>query len=280
MANKDTIAIVAVASVVAAAILAILVVRLVKKIAATSNPLPPVQPLAHHREHQLAKFENTLPRSQTWYNSQTHLVAPDTMSARASRASLLSKNSPTVSSPGETESATLYSPMNYDHALPVPSPPFHPARPGSSSSSHVSSEQASPSSSQTPSATDHNPMPKSVSSPRPISVSSSHSTLYSKASRHTLRGTPHGPHSQIQIVLPMPLSANDLSRSASGDLRRASRIDGEVYDRSSVADRWLSPGTPSEGSPRRGSSSQNGIPAVPRVPSMYALTEMGEKRES
>ena len=36
-----------------------------------------------------------------------------------------------------------------------------------------------------------------------LKPSSSRSTLHSKSS---LRGTPHGPHSQIQIILPAPLS--------------------------------------------------------------------------
>jgi len=247
MVNKDTIVIVSVAAVVLVAVIVIVSVRLVKKVAATSNPLPPVQPLAHHREQHLAKFDNTLARSQTWYNSQTHLVAPGSVSARASRASLLSKNSPTVSSPADTESAISCSPLNYDHTLPIPSPPFHPTRVASSSSLGLSENPTPSSSSSQPQSTADNapntPFPRSLSSPRPLSVSSSHSTLYSKTSRHTLRGTPHGPHSQIQIVLPTPLGG-DISRSASGDLRRASRLDGEAYDRTSVVDRWLSPGTP------------------------------------
>ena len=63
--------------------------------------------------------------------------------------------------------------------------------------------------------------------PRPLSASSSRSTLYLESSRQNLRGTPHGPHSQTQIVLPAPLSQELL-------------LDA---DRRSVADSWVSPGT-------------------------------------
>lgn len=62
---------------------------------------------------------------------------------------------------------------------------------------------------------------------RPLSASSSRSTIYSKSSRQNLRGTPHGPHSQTPIVLPAPLSQELL-------------LDP---DRRSAADSWVSPGT-------------------------------------
>ncbi|KAF8912877.1 hypothetical protein CPB84DRAFT_1759745 [Gymnopilus junonius] len=52
--------------------------------------------------------------------------------------------------------------------------------------------------------------------------SSSRSTIYSKGSRNTLRGTPHGPHSRIEIILPTPLAGR--------------QEDKEAVE---VADRWM-----------------------------------------
>ncbi|KDR85208.1 hypothetical protein GALMADRAFT_333663 [Galerina marginata CBS 339.88] len=262
MVSRDTIIIVVVCGVIAALILLVLVARVIRKASATSNPLPPVQPLAHLREQQLAKLEGTLPRSQTWYNTQNlnHLAAPQpfgSMSARGSRASLLTKNSPV-----DEESATSCSPMSDEPSLPIPSPSFHPARPGSSSSLG-SSEPGHPPPPTSPHLDPPPPFPRSGSSSpgrrsRPLSTASSHSTIYSKASRHTLRGTPHGPHSQIQIILPTPLGTE-----TGGDVtaqRRISRFDTDSVDRRSIADRWISPGT--------ASGEDMPIP-VPRVPSMY-----------
>lgn len=58
----------------------------------------------------------------------------------------------------------------------------------------------------------HDPAPRLPRTPsssrhRPLSVASSQSTLRSKSTRQsTIRGTPHGPHSQLQIILPAPLA--------------------------------------------------------------------------
>ncbi|KJA29388.1 hypothetical protein HYPSUDRAFT_196754 [Hypholoma sublateritium FD-334 SS-4] len=63
-----------------------------------------------------------------------------------------------------------------------------------------------------PVSSSHDPIPRMPRTPsssrhRPLSVASSHSTLRSKSTRQsTVRGTPHGPHSQLQIVLPTPLA--------------------------------------------------------------------------
>ena len=48
---------------------------------------------------------------------------------------------------------------------------------------------------------------------RPLSQASSYSNLSTSASRSTLRGTPHGPHSQVQIVLPAPLAPSSTQSS-------------------------------------------------------------------
>ncbi|KAF8973782.1 hypothetical protein BDZ97DRAFT_1912243 [Flammula alnicola] len=302
--KRDTIIIVAIASAFGALVLVVSLFRFIHQRSAKSNPLPPVQPLAHHREHQLAKLENsTLPRSQTWYD-QNHLSAPQpfgSISPRGSRASLLPKNT----SPTESESAA--SSPGLDQSLPIPTHSFNTARPNSSSSLGSSDPGHSPQvifgdPLTLPRVRSVSSSPSPARRSRPLSTSSSHSTLYSKTSRNTLRGTPHSPHSQILIVLPAPLS-QELSSSASGDQRRLSRIDSVPYDdhRTSVVDRWVSgtihsehavppadpPSSPNlltkqrgsrravsaSASPSFASSHDNSMelptPPVPRVPSMY-----------
>ncbi|CAA7266641.1 unnamed protein product [Cyclocybe aegerita] len=238
-------------------------------------------PLAHHREHHIAKLEGALPRSATWY-SQHHLAAPAPFtyaSPRESRTSLLAKNSPTLSSADTAEDSSISSPVQNSPSLPLPAPSFHPARPGSSSS--LGSSDPGHGSPRSSPLEPPRHMRSSSSSPgsaprsRPLSVSSSHSTLHSKTSRHTMRGVPHGPHSQVQIVLPTPLAV-DLSASASGDFasqRRVSRFD--TTDRRSIVDRWVSPSAMT----LQPSSSYPQLPPVPRIPSMYmdsAISETGE----
>ena len=48
---------------------------------------------------------------------------------------------------------------------------------------------------------------------RPLSQASSYTNLSTSPSRSTLRGTPHGPHSQVQIVLPAPLAPGSTQSS-------------------------------------------------------------------
>lgn len=234
MVTRDTIIIIAVCGTVGLFLFVLIFVAVVKKLSAKSNPLPPIQPLAHHREQQLAKFEDSLPRSQTWYGSQTHLVPPSGFGPMGSRVSLMASNPSLMDGP---ESASSCSPTSYDRPPPLPIHSLEPPRPGSSSSLGSADPGG---------ALDRPAIPRvrSLSSSarrhRPLSMSSSHSTIRTKNSRHTLRGTPHGPHSQIQIVLPAPLGSGLNSDGAS---RRLSRFEGEGYDRTSVVDRWMSPGT-------------------------------------
>ncbi|KAF7339861.1 hypothetical protein MVEN_01902900 [Mycena venus] len=69
--------------------------------------------------------------------------------------------------------------------------------------------------------------------PRPLSVGSNGS---SAISRNTIRGVPHGPHSQVQIVLPAPLAFNNDRVSPH-----------ENSPRFSVVDQWAPPAVRSEG---------------------------------
>ncbi|KAF9535807.1 hypothetical protein CPB83DRAFT_888476 [Crepidotus variabilis] len=272
--NKDTLIIIIIFGCIGVITLLFLILRLIRHSTSTSNPLPPPQPLAHHREQELAKFrDSVLPRSQTWY--QAGQFSPNTIassgSALGSRASLLAKASPSLSADSQ-ESPTL----ELNHTLPLPNPSFH-SRPGSSHSFASSSDLTLPPS-PTPTRGSTPPLTSEISvSPRsrvpsaspshlsgPLSVSSSYSTLHSKASRrNTLRGSPHSRHSQIQIVLPAPLGIDPnapLSAPPSSLRRPLSGMNlGEAYDRRSIADKWVS-------SPSLAPEFHDSPPPVPALP--------------
>lgn len=240
--GNDTLVIIIVFSALGFLTILFVSVRLLRRSRVKSNPLPPLQPLAHHREQELAKYQDSLPRTQTWY-IPGHL-SPQTSSSSVldSSASLLAKGSPSLSAVESQEYPTF-------DGLSPPNPLFH-SRPGSSlsfGSSNDPSTPPSPSSRQpTPplSETSSSPRPKMPSTyrQRPLSMSSSNSTLLSRTSKpNTLRGTPHSRYSQIQIVLPAPLALDQPGSSPSSLRRPRSRIDvGEGYDRQSVADKWVS----------------------------------------
>ncbi|PPQ98920.1 hypothetical protein CVT24_003551 [Panaeolus cyanescens] len=314
MLSRDTIIIIAIFSALGAFILVLILVRVLNHLTSTSAPLPPIQPLAHHREHHIAKLEAAIPNEQSWYPKSTSLAAHHpfgTPSPRGSSTSLLPKHpppSPDTTTLTDLSSSSAFSPAS-SHALALPSPSFNPARPGSSSSLTSTSEPGhanSPSSASSsyisspsitprehPSLTNlrgsHNPGPSRRQ--RPMSITSSHSTIHSKASRNTLRGLPHSRHSQIQIVLPAPL-ATGTDRHAPDPSRRKTMSSYDVpdaFDRRSLVDRWVSA---SESSPeipniittagplarhsRVMSQPESSTfmtspsaPPVPRVPSMY-----------
>lgn len=197
-------------------------------------PLPPVQPLAHHREQHLARLEGSMAsRPQTWFGPTPPL--PPSIS---SNTSLLGRNSPVLSPsstgsplPSSSEIVDLPSPNH----LSLPSPSYH----ADSSSLHSSDASCSPLPSETSSAP---APPRSVSDlrslhapnrrTRPLSTSSVGS-FNSRTSRNTIRGAPHAPYSGVQIVLPTPLSSVNNSRESLSPSRHGSY-------RRSVADPWLS----------------------------------------
>ncbi|KAH9982260.1 hypothetical protein BGW80DRAFT_13835 [Lactifluus volemus] len=65
-------------------------------------------------------------------------------------------------------------------------------------------------------------------------------------SRSSVRGAPHAPHSNIQVVLPAPLSSTLHSRGASENIRgQRATISNNMYSdvwRNSLADSWVSVG--------------------------------------
>ncbi|KAF8167888.1 hypothetical protein B0H34DRAFT_683548 [Crassisporium funariophilum] len=262
MPSKDIIIIIAISIGVPTVFILFFLARFISRRTSSSAPLPQVQPLAHHREHQLSKLENSLPRAQTWYYPN-HLTTPHSFrssSPGGSKASLIAKNpeSPSPSAETITEDSAAFSPLDQDQLLPVPSPSFHSARPaspssqGSSDPGHTSpaSLWARPPNTLSTPPFDPPTIPHLRSSssspgpprrPRPHSIASS---TYSRTSRNTQRGVPHGPHSQIQIVLPAPLASNlSDARQRDQSRRPVSRFDTDSLDRRSVVDKWVLAGT-------------------------------------
>ncbi|KAJ7275289.1 hypothetical protein B0H12DRAFT_250461 [Mycena haematopus] len=213
-------------------------------------PLPPKQELARYREQQTVHVE---PRPTTWYDSA--LLSAPSGSFAGSKSSLLPPSrggSPsrrpslnTSESPSEDISDV---PMH--HGLELPHLSFD-----TSSTSLSTAETDSPASSPPPTASlsdqslSHTPRHPSSSSrpnrrPRPISVGSNGSSAISRQSRNnarnipTVRGVPHGPHSQVQIVLPAPLAFNSDRLSVHGNSSRLSMVD-----------QWAPPTVRSEGNP-------------------------------
>ncbi|KAK0465360.1 uncharacterized protein EV420DRAFT_1514005 [Desarmillaria tabescens] len=273
--SKQTIIIIAVCAAVGGLILLAIVVRIIRsayaRSAAQTAPLPPVQPLAHHREHQLAKFyRSNTSRPSTTYES-SNLTAPrpfasDVSSVRTSKASLLVPDSPGPSSPSRHASSLNACDMAEDISLnnapmdlDVPNPSFQVSTRassstiGSSENSHTPPEtpalQSSGSMSRLPHSqtrSSSSARPPSARRPRPLSLASSTHTVASKSSRTNLRtGVPHGPHNQVQIVLPAPLAP---SIYPNDEITPYRHIDDGGYSRLSVVDQWAPRTYRSEGS--------------------------------
>ena len=194
--SRDSLVIVVVCGAFAILILLCLLLR-ARRSGAT--PLPPIQPLAHHRQQ---------------------LAPPPNFGPHSSRSSLLpNKSHPSSFLPVSTDDVTL-SPVS-PLSPPLPSRSFQDL----TSSSFLSSETDLPST----------PPHSSPRRTRPLSTSSliTAGTLISRpASHHTLRGVPHASYNQIQIVLPAPL-APSVYRCASlqGILADPERL--------SAVDRWV-----------------------------------------
>lgn len=275
--NTDTLLIVVIFSTLGAIVLLFILIRVVKSLSSTSNPLPPPQPLAHHREQELENFHDSvsLSRPHSWYNlDHISTPQPETIDSESSLLSMgFRTHSHRLSGTDEGGAGDYFSvpPVDYSETLAVPNPRFH-ARPASSSSYASSSEFSTPfprSSSPPGTPPPLPPLPSGFSEPpgpmlasrpristssmgsfsgrrqRPISMSSMHS-IQSKSGR---RGLPHGPHSQMHIILPAPLApeANPVpgTQSQGGSpystLRRpiSRREISDGYDRRSMVDRWV-----------------------------------------
>lgn len=220
--------IVAVCASVGGLLLALFLIRIIRKLhrSSNSNPLPPVQPLAHHRE-QLAQADS---RTRTLGPTRLSIYHPSyTPTPSGSKASLIGeqhsrRNNP--SSPSSPTSNTYEWPglaVNSERLLSIPT--LHDPLESSSSLGSTNVEELS---ALTPNLQLANlsATPPPFRRVRPLSMSSSHNTFVSRTSRHSIQGMPHSRHSQVQIVLPTPLA-----------LIPNNTLDG--FDRRSVVDRWV-----------------------------------------
>ncbi|KAJ7139875.1 hypothetical protein C8R44DRAFT_867973 [Mycena epipterygia] len=244
-AHSTRFIIIGVAASVGGILLAAILYLLLRRRPKKQVPLPPKQELARYREHHP---HDLVPESrpQTWYDSG-FLPVP---SGTASNSSLLpSRGASPFSRPSLNTSESPSEDMSHLSAgipMGLALPPHLPF--DTSNTSLSTAETDSPVSSSPPpaSASDssfsHTP-PRQLSSfsassrpnrrSRPLSVGSSGS----RNSRNTIRGVPHGPHSQIQIILPAPLAFND-------------RVSiHESSPRFSVVDQWAPAAVRSEANP-------------------------------
>lgn len=206
-----------------------------------SSPLPPIQPLAHHREKELVHLpQPRIPRNNVGlaqlgrYGSDTSLLKPGFQTEESlgtppsSHHSSLAPPSPSinVTSPLSTESHSDESPSITQQRIPATRP--------SRSTSRTRSRQ-----------------PRS----RINSSVSTHSNSAQTSTRspNTIRGAPHSTLSNVQIVLPTPLAPqlqNHMvtTSSAVGNYE-------DPAERGGIADGWTP--TPSRTTSRRSKPDQD-----------------------
>ncbi|KAJ7900089.1 hypothetical protein B0H14DRAFT_2672216 [Mycena olivaceomarginata] len=215
-------------------------------------PLPPKQELARYREQQ--SNHDLESRPATWYES-TMLSAPSTPFAGSKSSLLFPPDSrggspfrpslnPSISGSPSEDISHLSSTAPMAHGLPLP--PHLSFEDSSTSLSTVDTD--SPSSSSPPPASLSDP---TLSHPRQRILLPLHHDLIVRdpsltgspaisrqPSRNSIRGVPHGRHSQVQIVLPAPLAFNNDRMSLH-----------ENSARFSVVDQWAPAAMRSEGNP-------------------------------
>jgi hypothetical protein len=248
--DHTTIVVLVVAASVGSLLVIILCWRIFSRLSSRSRsaPLPPRQPLVHHREHQLAAFSEykNVPDIPIHCGSNVSLVPhTDEFPADIPNPASLSTH--------EMDGGINDNPLSSDGTpLSPPTPSFFtPHLPPSASSTSLLSSNDHSQSSLSSRATSPNPSsrrPNANREPRPYSVVSdgtSHTGMTAR-SRSSARCAPHAPHSNVQIVLPAPLAPDLYSRCASEDLRRQRSVVGDnTYRdswRDSMADKWISVG--------------------------------------
>jgi len=181
---------------------------------ARTVPLPPVQPLAHVREQRLAQFVER--------NDAAHAATPTAFlssSRNGSKVSLLRKEPSSSSIPSSHTSFGLSNTGPSTQSV-VPSPFPDPRSQDTSIRSETATTLPETPLSFTSSSVSHNnsigstqyltpgrtrSTSRSRLRSRQASTASISSTATSRSSR-LIRGVPHGPHSNVQIIMPMPLA--------------------------------------------------------------------------
>ncbi|KAL1739302.1 hypothetical protein HDZ31DRAFT_69077 [Schizophyllum fasciatum] len=231
----------AVGGLIVLAVLARVIHRACQRSRQPQAPLPPPQPLAHHRQR---KDTLVAARIASAYSvSDASLLAPPSPSRHDSL-------NPSESGASSDEASLYQPPLDpHDAALP-PHPPFSS---GHSASGHDAPPSPSPSSTYSAAAAAR-PRPRYISHTRPMSTASG-STTFSRASR---AAGPRG--SQIQIVLPAPLAPGAYPAELRGSAYAASDA--------SLADKWVPAPRRHEGvEPGRPSSSSVGsTTSTPHLP--------------
>jgi hypothetical protein len=216
-----------------------------------SAPLPPRQALVHQREQQLAAFAEYQNVPQIFLDGPPS--APGRHSSNASLIphvdNLTGNNSYRVSFCADATEGVSTSHVNPLHR-PIPrfSAPHNTSSTSLPSSIDHLSEPAplaaKRSTSVSPNHSQRRPNPRLQ--PRPfsmVSTTTSH-TCMTTHSRSSMRGAPHAPHVNVQIVLPAPLAPN-LYPPVVDEHGRRSLVGEAAYSdswRSSLADKWISVG--------------------------------------
>lgn len=229
----------------------------------SSAPLPPRQALVHQREQQLAAFTEHQNVSVPQIFLDAEPSAPVRYSSNASLIPHVDKSSTNNSyhiSQG-TDDGTEDISTSHGNPLHPPTPHFsapHSRHSASSSSLPLSSNEhlADPTSLAITHSTSASPQrrPNPSSQPRPFSIASNTTahTGMTARSRSSIRGAPHAPHSNVQIILPAPL-APDLYPPVVDEHGRRSLVGDNAYSdswRSSLADKWIAVGQQSDLGPK------------------------------
>ena len=221
--TKPVIIVIVVLGLVGSFIIVVLLFR--RLLRPKSSPFPPKQPLAHHREREFKYLPHPYFPRKSMILDQVDRYESDMVSMRPSRMpSFRTVDSSITSSSSYHSSWNPTLPQNYwPGQLSVES----------DSDYHVS-------------ATQHHVFTTCLARPIPLSrsrqqiswkgsVASTRSI--SMRSVNTIRGTPHSPYSNIQIVLPTPLAPQLRDHMIANP--SAIQSSGGLLEQGGITDRWM-----------------------------------------
>lgn len=247
--NHTTTVIIVVLCVVAGTLILFGLFRFLRhRLARRSTPLPPVQPIAHYRKQRLTEFDER-PTITSTYSLSSRLSPSIGLSPAASDSSFLpakcdqtfsSQTSLCLVEKGDDQDVPL-PPATDEENLRMPNPAFGHVR-------RLSSSSLGSASSTPPLASVASRSPSQATLSRsysrrtgPTSAVSSTSIRSTKSSRRsTVVGVPHGPHSQVRVVLPAPL-APSLHPYLSGPEAGRLGVDDQASNRTTMVDMWAAP---------------------------------------